>query len=127
MSPVVVLHIVAAALLLALSAITGVWGLAMSRKGRGRPNLRLLELWRQAIAFTWTLVAATGLLGLALLGSGKHPGDPLHARVYGPFMVFVVIAALGFRTGDQRWNTRVLSVASLFILALGVRAAFTGY
>ena len=127
MDPVVVLHIVAATLLLALATATGVWGIVLSRKGRGRPGDRTLAIWRQGIALTWTLVATTGLLGLALLGGKHHPGDPLHARVYGPFMAFVIIAALGFRTPDQRWNTRVFSVASLFILALGVRAAFTGY
>lgn len=128
MNTTIALHGAAAIALLVLAALTGVVGIVISRQGRGRPAPRTLALWRQGIALTWTLVAATGLLGLVIYMSGHHrPSDPLHARVYGPFMAFTIIAALGFRTPDQRWNTRVFAIASLFILALGVRAVFTGY
>ena len=75
-----------------------------------------------------TAVAACGLAGLALWAQHHHPHiDPLHLRVYGPFMVVAILGAYSFRTGDGRWNMRVMAVAALFVALLGVRALWTGY
>jgi ABC-type molybdate transport system substrate-binding protein len=71
-------------------------------------------------------VLATGLLGLALLAEGHRAHDPLHARVYGPFMLVAIVAAYGYRTRNATANIRVFAAASLVVAALGLRAFWTG-
>lgn len=127
MDPLLLLHVLTAALLVAVAGAVCAWGFARSRRlrlgGRGRED----RLYTQLVAFMQTLVLAAGLLGLLLLaGDGGSPEDPLHARVYGPFMLVAVIAAWSFRTADPRWNVRVFAVVALFVAALGVRAFVTG-
>lgn len=126
MEPLVFVHAAAGVGLLLVALLSGVWGLARTRPitsgerdGEGR-------WFAQALQLTHTLVALTGLLGIALLVAGHGARDPLHARVYGPFMVVAILAAYGYRTRDAARNVRVFAVASLVILALGLRATVTG-
>jgi hypothetical protein len=69
---------------------------------------------------------ATGIAGLFLLGEGQRPDDPLHTRVYGPFMVVAILVAVGFKADSTPLRfQRVIAVANLVIAALGARALFT--
>lgn len=121
------LHVVAGFGIVVLCSIVFVWGLLRARRDQP-PSARSEGIWVQLVALSQTLVIACGALGLVLLlGAGARPADPLHSRVYGPFMVFTLLAAWGFRTSDRRWNIRVMAVASLFVALLGVRALTTGY
>ena len=105
----------------AQSAAPAVQPTAPARRGRR------VDAFTQLLALSQSAVFACGLLGLVLLArAGSGPDDPLHSRVYGPFMVLAIIAAYGFRTGDARWNTRVFAITSLFVAGLGVRAFYTG-
>jgi hypothetical protein len=122
------MHLIVGVLLVALAGVVGVWGLARSRRiaeptsedaGEGRWFGHMLQL-------THTLVLATGLIGLVLLVEGHTLSDPLHARVYGPFMVVAIIASYSYRTKDPRRNVIVFAVGALIILALGLRALATG-
>lgn len=143
------LHVFAGGLLVALAIVVGLWGLVRSRRVSAAapidpgtdpgidtggelhpvsgPPTRGDLVFRQLLALSQTMVFAAGLLGLAVLVLDENsPEDPLHARVYGPFMVVALMAAYGFRTADPHWNTRVFAMASLVIAALGVRAFATG-
>ena len=126
MDPVVVVHVVLAAGLILLAAVVGVWGLARSGRIASDARPRESRAFAHALQLSHTLVVATGLIGLGLLAEGHRSGDPLHARVYGPFMVVAIVAAYGFRSPDPRTNVRVFAVCALAILALGLRAALTG-
>ncbi len=127
MKLVTALHLGTGIAVVVLGLVAFVWGIRRARRPVP-PSARNEAVWVQLVALAQTLVLACGLLGLVLLAEGgAHPKDPLHVRVYGPFMVFAMLAAWGFRTSDRRWNIRVMAVACLFIALLGVRAVTTGY
>lgn len=126
MEPLVLVHVAAALALLALALVVGAWGVMRARAiGEGR-NPREGRAFAQLLQTSHTLVAVTGLLGLALLSQDMHADDPLHARVYGPFMLVAIVAAYGYRTSNAARNVRVFAVSSLIVLALGLRAFTTG-
>ncbi len=124
--PIVTVHVVAAVALVAASLLAGAWGLARARRLGADASPREARAFAHALQLSHTLVLATGLLGLVLFASGNDVRDPLHARVYGPFMVVAIVAAYGYRTSDAARNVRVFAVAGLVIAALGIRAFFTG-
>jgi hypothetical protein len=124
--PLVTVHVVAAVALLVLALVVGVWGLARARRVGAGGSPRESKAFAQLLQLSHTLVFATGVLGLALLADGHRSGDPLHVRVYGPFMVLAIIAAYGYRTPNATTNVRVFAAASLIIAALGIRAVVTG-
>lgn len=126
MEPLVIVHVASAIALLAVAVLVGVWGLARARSIAGGASPREGRWFAQLLQMSHTLVALTGILGAALLLDGNRPSDPLHARVYGPFMVVAIIAAYGYRTGDAVRNVRVFAVSALIVLALGLRAVATG-
>lgn len=110
-----------------VAAIAATWGIWRSRAGTLPPSPREAAAWRQLTAGWQTLVVATGMLGLVPLLRGHAHPDPLHVRVYGPFMLVAIVSAWSFRTSDSRWNMRVMAVAAMFAGLLGVRALVTGY
>ncbi len=124
--PVVIVHVVAAVALLVLAIVVGSWGLARARQiarpGDGREG----RWFAQVLQLSHTFVLATGLLGLALMVEGHRSADPLHARVYGPFMLVAIVAAYAYRTRDAVLNVRVFAIAALVVFALGLRAFATG-
>ena len=126
MEPLVLVHVASAVALLSLAIVVGIWGLARARSIGAGDHPREGRWFAQVLQMSHTLVVLTGILGLALLLDGGHPDDPLHARVYGPFMLVAIIAAYGYRTSDAARNVRVFAAASLIVLALGLRAIATG-
>jgi hypothetical protein len=99
---------------------------AVAALGIAIPGGAASSRWfRQLLALSQTLVAATGLLGLLLLVDGGGPDDPLHTRVYGPFMAVAIVAAWGFAGDDPRRNARIFGFAALAVTALGARAIVT--
>lgn len=127
MKLVTTIHLVTGFAIVVLGLAAFAWGIRRASRPTA-PSARNEAMWVQLVALVQTLVLACGLVGLVLLAAGgAHPKDPLHARVYGPFMVFTILAAWGFRTSDRRWNIRVMAVACLFVALLGVRAVTTGY
>lgn len=126
MEPLLTVHVASAIALVVLALLVGAWGVLRAgaigsgaRPREGRAFAQLLQL-------SHTMVVVVGLLGIALLVDGARADDPLHARVYGPFMLVAIIAAYGYRTSDASRNVRVFGVASLVVLALGLRALATG-
>lgn len=110
--------------LVALNLTAGCWGLA--RKTVPEGESRIDRWFVQVRATAVTTMIATGVAGLFLLADGARPGDPLHTRVYGPFMVVAVLVALGYRAESTPLRfQRVFAVANLVIAALGARALFT--
>ena len=124
--PLVIVHVITAVAVVAASLVAGVWGLARARSLSATASTRESRAFAHTLQLSHTLVFGAGLFGLALLAEGHHVDDPLHARVYGPFMVVAIVAAYGYRTGDAARNVRVFAVAGLVIAALGIRAFFTG-
>ena len=77
------------------------------------------------------LEAAAGLVGLALLGAGSRPADPLHF-LYGPAALISVPAAvwIGARAAPAR-RSRVrrdlwTAGGAIVLLGLGLRLFATG-
>lgn len=126
MDPLVVVHVIAAVALLLFTGVVGVWGVARGGAIGAGDRPREGKAYAQLLQLSHTLVAVTGLLGFALLIEGHRVGDPLHVRVYGPFMLVAIVAAYGYRTRNAGRNVRIFAVASLVIFALGLRAMFTG-
>jgi hypothetical protein len=132
MDGLLALHVASAAATVGMSATVCVWGMVRARRLRPlegqppppRPPAR--DLFPHVLLFSQLAVFFTGMLGLMMLAGHRHPHDPLHVRVYGPFMAVAVVAAWGFRTPDASWNTRVFAVAAFFVTLLGVRAFMTG-
>lgn len=124
--PLVTVHVVAAVALLVLAMLVGVWGLVRAQKIAAPQHEREGRWYAQALQLSHTMVLATGLLGIALLAEGHRSSDPLHARVYGPFMLVAIVAAYAYRTRNAIANVRVFAIAALVVLALGLRAFVTG-
>lgn len=124
--PLVTVHVIAAVALLAFALLVGVWGLVRARRIAARDAGREGRWYAQALQLSHTMVLATGLLGLGLILEGHRSEDPLHAQVYGPFMLVAIVAAYAYRTRDAAMNVRVFAIAALVVLALGLRAFVTG-
>jgi hypothetical protein len=119
-------HVITAVALVLVAVGVGAWGLLRSRRLAQAGSSTEARWFAQLLQLSHTLVLAVGVLGLALLLEGHRIGDPLHVRVYGPFMLVAIVAAYGYRTGDARRNIIVFACASLVIAALGLRAFTTG-
>lgn len=125
MRPVLAIHVAVAVALLALATGVGVWGIVRARPGSPIPAQRSELRFLRLVAWVQSAVFAVGLTGLLLLGRSR-PDDPLHAKVYGPFMVVAIVASIAYRSDDGRFNSRLYGIVALVIAALGVRAATTG-
>lgn len=113
------LHVILAVILIVANFVAAGWGLALARRGGAS------RLYSQVLAFSQVIVVGQGLIGLMMLAGGDSPEDPLHTRVYGPFMVIAIVVAYGFRTKDPAQNTRVFAIAALIVALLGLRAFYT--
>ena len=120
------LHQVGGVALVIVAACVGVWGLVRTRAiAEGAPP-REGRLFAQLLQLVHTLVIAGGLLGVMLYLTDHRPSDALHSRVYGPFMLAVIVASYAYRTKDASANVRIFSIGSLVIFALALRAVWTG-
>lgn len=119
-------HTTAAGLLVAVNLVVAAWGLWRWARPGGEGGSKSDRIFTQVLALSHTLILLVGVLGIATMVGDQRPEDPLHSRVYGPFMLIAVIAAYGFRTADVRRNTLVFALAALVVSALGVRAMQTG-
>lgn len=90
---VAVVVVVATVGLLAAAA----WSLATGRRSAGRRDHRFAV--DRLVLVTMVIVAVNGLLGLALLGGGTRPSDPLHL-LYGP--LGLATPAIGWWLGGRR-------------------------
>jgi len=124
--PLVLLHVIVAVALLVATLGVGAWGLARARAIASGAVPREAKVFGHLLQLSHTLVFASVLVGAGLMLEGHRSGDPLHVRVYGPFMLVAIVAAYGYRTKDPLLNVRVFAVASLVIFALGLRAFTTG-
>lgn len=126
MDPLVTAHVVVAVALVVAAVVVGVWGLARARSIGSADAPREGRAFSHLLQLSHTLVFAASLVGVVLSLEGHRANDPLHARVYGPFMLVAIIAAYGYRTRVAVTNIRVFAVASLVVAALGLRAFATG-
>lgn len=124
--PLVTVHLIAASALVVTTLGVGIWGLVRAGSIGAGSNEREARWFAQALQLSHSLVLATLLLGLALLAEGHRSSDPLHVRVYGPFMLVAIIAAYGYRTRDARRNVQIFAISALVIVALGARSFWTG-
>ena len=120
------LHDIGGVALVIVACVVGAWGLARARPIGTGASPRESRIFAQMLQLVHTLVIAEGLFGVMLLAQGHRAADPLHQRVYGPFMVVVIIASYAYRTKDGVTNVRVFAIGALIIFALGLRALWTG-
>lgn len=120
------LHLWNMVLVLAISTITGIWGLVLFfRKREVIP-----QPWKIALIVTTIDGLIQGLLGVILVLLGQKPGSGtglyyLH-YVYGAIVVFAIPVAYTYLNKDVRKAILILSIAALVIAAAGARAMMTG-
>lgn len=126
MDPLVTVHVIVAVALVVLALLVGVWGMVRARVIGADAHPREGRVYAQLLQLTHTFVFAIVILGGALLVKGYSVADPLHARVYGPFMLVAIIAAYGYRTKVAATNIRIFAISALVVFLLGLRAIVTG-
>jgi heme A synthase len=124
---VLFLHSYNVYLVLAASAITGIWGLILFFMKKA-----MIPAWLTALKVTAALAALQALFGIIMVASGLKPGGGtdlyyLH-YVYGSIVALGIPVALTYTTNgkDKRKDLLIFSIAALIMLAAGVRALMTG-
>jgi uncharacterized membrane protein YqgA involved in biofilm formation len=105
------------------------WSVVAGRRSHGRVDHRFAV--DRAVLAQLLLVAAGGLIGLALLAQGSRPADPLHF-VYGPAAIICLPVAIliGTRTSAARsprlrrdiWTAG----GGILLIGIGLRLLTTG-
>lgn len=142
------LHLYNMVLVLAVSLITGVWGLVLffrmpkkasaatskeiaaeSEKALEQPKETINQPWKIALIVTTIVGLIQGLLGITLVLMGQKPGGGslyyLH-YVYGAIVILAIPVAYTYASKDLRRTVLILSLAALVIAAAGARAMMTG-
>jgi heme A synthase len=124
---VLFLHSYNVYLVLAASAITGIWGLVLFFMKK-----TMNQAWLIALKVTAVLAALQAVFGIIMVASGLKPGGGtdlyyLH-YVYGSIVALGIPVALTYTTSgkDKRKDLLIFSIAALIMLAAGVRAFMTG-
>jgi len=115
------LHVLAAQLVLVLTALGAGWAavLVLTRRPIGA-MLQGLLLW------IWLLTTAAAALGVAIAVSSSPPRDPLHA-VYGALAVAAVpVMGLAARGRPERRIALVMAIGLIVLLILTFRLFQTG-
>ena len=109
--------------------VAATWSVIAGRRSGGESDHRFAV--DRAVLAVLLLEAAAGLVGLALLGAGSRPADPLHF-LYGPAALISVPAAvwIGARAAPAR-RSRVrrdlwTAGGAIVLLGLGLRLFATG-
>ncbi len=124
------LHYINMILVLAISTITGIWGLILYFRSKKKTIERIAQSWKIALIVTAIVGLLQGLLGVGLVLMGLKAGTGtglyyLH-YVYGAIVVFSIPVAYTYIGKDRRKAILVLSIAALIIAAAGVRGMMTG-
>jgi heme A synthase len=124
---VLTLHSYNVFLVIAVAAITGIWGLVLYFTKRA-----VNRFWRYLLWITAILGALQGILGLTLVALGQKPGTGtglyyLH-YVYGGIVALAIPVALTYTTSGKnpRRDMLIFSIAAIILAAAGVRAWMTG-
>lgn len=124
---ILTLHSYNAYLVIAIAAITGIFGLILFFMKR-----EMNKPWRTLLLITAIDGALQGLFGIIMVLSGLKPGTGtglyyLH-YVYGAIVALAIPVALTYTTGgkDKRRDLLIYSIAVLILAAAGVRALMTG-
>ena len=147
LSTVQTLHLYNMILVLAVSLITGIWGLVLffrmpkkvavasskeaaeAEKALDRPKETINQPWKIALIVTTIVGLIQGLLGITLVLMGQKPGGGslyyLH-YVYGAIVILAIPVAYTYASKDLRRTVLILSLAALVIAAAGARAMMTG-
>jgi heme A synthase len=124
---ILILHSYNVYLVLATTAITGIWGLILyfTRKG-------MLPSWRIALIVTAVLCGLQALFGILLVAFGQKPagGTGLYYLhyVYGAIVALGLPIAITYTTNGEkpRRDVLIFSIAVLIMFAAGIRAFTTG-
>ena len=124
------LHYINMILVLAISTITGIWGLILYFRSKKKTIERIAQSWKIALIVTAIVGLLQGLLGVGLVLMGLKAGTGtglyyLH-YVYGAIVVFSIPVAYTYIGKDRRKAILILSIAALIIAAAGVRGMMTG-
>lgn len=114
--------------------VAGGWSIVSARRTAGESDHRFAV--DRLVLLLVALIAANGLIGLALVGSGAHPADPLHLLYGAAALVTLPVGAwLGRRGGIRAGSTRPgrprrgdawLMGAAILLLGLELRLVMTG-
>lgn len=105
------------------------WSVIAARRSNGRLDHRFAV--DRAVLATVFVLAAAGLVGIALLIAGSRPADPLHL-VYGPAAIVsvpvaIMIGSRASTSGASRLRRDVSTTAGgIVLLGLALRLLATG-
>jgi hypothetical protein len=116
----VAIHYWLGAIVIAINAVAGVWGLAAWR-GWVAPG----RVFAQVLAASHTVIIGQAVLGLLLLSQNLRAPEELH-YVYGLLPAALVVFAYSARRGDERRNLLIFAIASVLAAALSIRAFMSG-
>lgn len=100
--------------------ICAVWGIANAI--RHRPAT---DSYRTALLIAEGLFVVQCLVGLELLGEGKHPGQIVHF-LYGLLGIAVLPSVVGYVGRGLKRESLWLGLTALFLFGVAVRAMMTG-
>jgi hypothetical protein len=110
--------------------VAATWSMLSWRHSAGRTDHRLAV--DRLVLVVIALVAANGIVGLAVVAAGPRPADPLHL-LYGPAALVTLPLGwwLGRRSGrpsgpDRARTDLWLAVAAIVLLGIELRLVMTG-
>ena len=120
------LHFLNMFLVLAISTITGIWGLVLYFQKKEV----ISQPWKIALIITAVDGLLQGLLGVALVLLGQKPGTGtglyyLH-YVYGAIVLLAIPVAYTYTSKKVRLTILFFAIAALVVAAAGARAMMTG-
>lgn len=111
-------------LIVAASAITGIWGFILwFRKSQ------MVKPWRISMGITICLGLVQAILGLIMLTDGRTPGDNMHYLYGGLVALALPLVWQLFTTNgkDPRRDLLIYSGVAVLVAGLAIRAWTTGY
>lgn len=116
------LHGLGARVLIIYAVLLGIWGTYHYFR-----NVKLPGGFRSSYLIMVAVTAVQGLIGLAALIAGGHPGEGLLHYVYGAFAIlFLPGAYLYAHGGTDRRETVILAGACWIVAIAFVRGIMTG-
>lgn len=83
------------------------------------------DSYRTTLLIAEGLFVVQALVGLELLGEGKHPAQPVHL-LYGLLGIAVLPSVVGYVGRGRKNESLWLGLTSLFLFGVAIRAMMTG-
>lgn len=116
----VAIHELLTRVIILYTLICAGWGLYNAF--RGRPAS---DSYRTSLLIAEGLFVVQGLVGLELLGEGRHPAQLVHF-LYGLLGIVVLPSVVGYVGKGLKRESLWLGLTALFLFGVAIRAMMTG-